>query len=359
MSDSTEYTRDPTAVGVITSIPNEGASSVKRELRKTVFNHVRAPKKKPPNMTPAQLQAEQESRVEQGVADDYDDAYEQLAVPDEAAINEQLSTYYTILTEYDPVVGAQTCLIYIAPTVARKRLGRHETLWYGSFEVAKETDDGWEALCFSTLNPVADYNTGDRHTTNSDDDVWLPTYGVPAVWHTYDHPPDDALHLARTSTPASSDTTDDQPDTNEADNAADALSCSRGRPEDADIYIHSPRSYDHGTQLIFECPKAAADDVKNIPTPPAYQSYSPKHAHWRFDADALLLAIDTLTAAGWTVTLSPTVETRYFSLFLTDSSIDNGDLPPPFSTANRDCHADDSEASAVTQSSTPRASVDR
>jgi hypothetical protein len=116
--------------------------------------------------------------------------------------------------------------------------------------------------------------------------------------------------------------------TGAVDGADGAIECTRGHPDEADLYIHSPTPTENGTRFILESPKKAAEAVKDIPTPPAYQTFDEKLVHWRFNAEALLLAVDTLTAAGWTVALSPTVETRHFDLYLTDPDIDRGQLPP-------------------------------
>lgn len=310
MPDYPQFIRDAAEVDVIESIPDDDPSQVKQELRKSIFNFIEPPKKKPESLTPSQFRAEQEDRIEQGLADNYDEAYDLVAQPDEARVKDQLDTYYTILTDYDPVPGGVGVLCYIAPTVARNELSTNETLWYGTFETAKQTgEDEWEAVCFSALDPVEDYSSSEMHTSEADDDVWLPTYGVKQLWQVYDHPPEDALHLARSDDDAS-------------------LECDRDYPDEADIHIHSPHSYQYGTQFILECPKEAADAVKDIPEEEAYQSFSSIHSHWRFDADGLLVAIDTLTKAGWTVAISPTIETRYLELYLNDSDIATGDLPP-------------------------------
>lgn len=304
------YIDSPTDVDFITSIPNEGASTVKRELRKSLYNHVDAPQKKPSHLSASELAEEQQARIEQGVAANEAEAFEQIAVPDEQAISDELDRYYSLLTTNSPVPGAEQTLLALPAAFARKELDTSAPLWYGTFEVAKR-DDGseWTAICVSTLDPVENYEAANRHTDIEDDDVWLPTYALEDVWHVYDHPPEVALHLTRPS--------------------SDELACTRAHPDDADIYLHSPTPTEYDSiQFALDSPKDAKEDIKTIPSPPAYPEYDHDRYQWLINGEGLLVTIDTLTTAGWTVAISPTIESRYLSLYESDSSVPSGDLPP-------------------------------
>lgn len=181
---------------------------------------------------------------------------------------------------------------------ASDELGQWESLWFGTFEVAKEDDDGeWTAMCLSDIEPFDDRNE-ERYFRDPVDEEWFPVSLVEWAFTVEQPLSDDELVFEAGGDP-------------EQD-------FRRGTKENADIVLTGPKQTRYGRKFAFDSPFEAKDDINDLDWDHFHQNWTGEE--WRFDTEALWQFIGEMVDAGWSVGVSGLVENETTSDTLNDAA---------------------------------------